>query len=126
MIPIHLYLIILEVQSDHPMHCETYRILFPIYHQSVIPCSTSHCYCNIHVICQATGSRLAVFCQSAAGIMAGVIIGFIYSWELTLCILGFAPLMLVSGFVQMKTMSGAAKDRKEALEGAGKVILEKA
>ena len=74
-----------------------------------------------YFLLQATGSRLATFCQSMSSIGAGIIIGFIYSWELTLLILGFAPFMLASGFIQMKVLSGNAGDKKTALENAGKV-----
>jgi len=59
--------------------------------------------------------------QSISSIGAGIIIAFIYSWELSLFIIGLAPFFAVGGYLEMKVMSGLAG--KEALEGAGQVSL---
>ena len=53
--------------------------------------------------------------------VCGLTIGFVYSWELTLLLLGFGPFMVIGGFVQMKMMTGNKKKDKEAMEEAGKV-----
>ena len=73
------------------------------------------------LIHQATGSRLGMFCQSIASIGTGVIIGFIYSWELTLCVLAFAPFIMVGGMIEMKILAGQTQENAKALEHAGKV-----
>lgn len=56
--------------------------------------------------------------------MAGLVIGFVYSWKLSLLICGFAPLMMIGGFVQMRVMTGGVKGDKKALEQAGKISVE--
>ena len=48
-------------------------------------------------------------------------IGFVYSWELTLAILAFAPFLVLGGTLQMKMMSGGVGKSQGTLEGAGKV-----
>jgi len=70
---------------------------------------------------QATGMRLGTVLQSISSIGTGIIIAFIYSWELALFILGLAPLFLVAGFFEMKMMTGFSGT--EALEGAGQVSI---
>ena len=74
---------------------------------------------------QATGARLGVMCQSMASIGVGIIIGFIFSWKLTLVILIFLPAIGVAGVLQMKIIEGYASAGLAALEGAGKVGKER-
>ena len=59
--------------------------------------------------------------QSVSSIGAGIIIAFIYSWELSLFILGLAPFFAIGGYLEMKVMAGLTGT--EALEGAGQVSL---
>jgi len=74
---------------------------------------------------QATGARLGTMVQGLASIGTGVIIGFIYSWKLTLCIIGFAPFILLGGYVQMNLLSGYSSGSHGAHEQAGKVRFAK-
>ena len=59
--------------------------------------------------------------MSLSSILAGLIIAFVYSWKMTLVILGFVPFLVAGGFLQMTMLQGAAGKNKEALEAAGKV-----
>jgi len=70
---------------------------------------------------QATGVRLGMAFQSFASIGTGIIIGFVYSWKLTLFIIAFVPLFLIAGVLQMKGLKGFSGNTTEALEQAGKV-----
>ena len=70
---------------------------------------------------QVAGVRLGIMLQSVSAMACGLTIGFIYSWELTLLLLGFGPFMAIGGFVQMKVFTGNKKKDKEAMEDAGKV-----
>uniref|UniRef100_X2B039 Bile salt export pump n=1 Tax=Capitella teleta TaxID=283909 RepID=X2B039_CAPTE len=72
----------------------------------------------------ATGTRLGTAFQSMASVGAGIVIGFVYSWKLTLLILGFLPFLVVGGILQMKVMQGYSGKGQEALEGAGKIAIE--
>ncbi|ELU12561.1 hypothetical protein CAPTEDRAFT_175467 [Capitella teleta] len=72
----------------------------------------------------ATGARLGTAFQSLAAIGTGVIIGFIYSYKLTFLILAFMPFIVISGYLQMKVMTGFSGEGQEALEAAGKVSTE--
>ena len=59
--------------------------------------------------------------QSLSGIAAGVGIGFYYSWELTLCVLGFGPFIMLANLAQIKITNGQGKQSDTATENAGKV-----
>ena len=50
-----------------------------------------------------------------------MVIGFVFSWKLTLVILAFTPLLLVAGAIQMRIHTGQAAAGQSALEEAGKV-----
>jgi ATP-binding cassette subfamily B (MDR/TAP) protein 1 len=61
--------------------------------------------------------------MAITSIVAGLVIGFIYSWKLTLLIIAFLPFLMIGGALQMKMLNGAAGKNKEALESAGKVSI---
>jgi len=73
----------------------------------------------VDCICQATGTRLGMVMQSLSSILTGIVIAFIYSWELALFILGLAPAFILAGLLEMKMYAGFASS--EELEGAGQV-----
>ncbi|KAK7110228.1 ATP-dependent translocase ABCB1-like isoform X2 [Littorina saxatilis] len=72
----------------------------------------------------ATGIRLGVAIMNFANIGTGLIIAFIYGWQLTLLIIGFLPLLILGGFLQIRILAGVAGSNKTALEEAGKTATE--
>ena len=73
---------------------------------------------------QATGSRLGTLVEMCVGMLLALIIAFVYSWVLTLIILGVVPVMMVAGALQLKVFTGHATSSKKALENAGKVAVD--
>uniref|UniRef100_A0A8C9BYM3 ABC transmembrane type-1 domain-containing protein n=1 Tax=Phocoena sinus TaxID=42100 RepID=A0A8C9BYM3_PHOSS len=51
-----------------------------------------------------------------------VIISFIYGWEMTLLILSIAPVLALTGMIEMAAMTGFANKDKQELKHAGKNI----
>ncbi|GFO24716.1 multidrug resistance protein 1 [Plakobranchus ocellatus] len=71
-----------------------------------------------------TGVRLGTVLMNLANMGTAIIISFIYSWKLTLLIIGFMPFIVLGGLMQIRLLTGQAGQNKEALEGAGKIAVE--
>ncbi|XP_062600445.1 ATP-dependent translocase ABCB1-like isoform X1 [Saccostrea cucullata] len=72
----------------------------------------------------ASGAQLGTMLQNLANIGTGIIIGFVYGWQLTLVILAFIPIIGIAGVLQMKLLEGVSGQNKEALEESGKTATE--
>uniref|UniRef100_A0A8D0GRA1 ABC-type xenobiotic transporter n=1 Tax=Sphenodon punctatus TaxID=8508 RepID=A0A8D0GRA1_SPHPU len=72
----------------------------------------------------ATGSRLGVIAQNISSMGLSVIISFIYGWEMTLVILVIAPVLAVTGMLEISALTGFANRDKKELLRAGKVATE--
>ena len=71
----------------------------------------------------ASGVRLGMIFQNVVSLGTGVIISFIYSWQLTLLVLAFIPVMVAGGYFETLLITGFAQGDKKAMEGAGQVML---
>ncbi|KAF5733430.1 ATP binding cassette subfamily B4 isoform 1 [Tripterygium wilfordii] len=67
------------------------------------------------------GDALAQMVQNAATAIAGLVIAFTASWELSLIILALLPLLGFNGYVQVKFMEGFSADSKLMYEEASQV-----
>lgn len=69
----------------------------------------------------ATGIRIGVIIRNFVSLGAGIIISFVFSWQLTLVILAFVPFMVAGGFLESQLITGGVAKNKEAEEDAGMV-----
>ncbi|KAE8733144.1 ABC transporter B family member 12 [Hibiscus syriacus] len=70
------------------------------------------------------GDSLAIFAQSAATGVAGLVIAFQANWQLALAILVLLPLIGISGYAQIKSMKGFTASAKKMYEEANQVANE--
>ncbi len=66
---------------------------------------------------QMYGTMLQVF----SSVVAGLVIGFYYSWQMTLVLLGTIPLVGLSGLAEFQTLQGFGLKSKKAYEKASQV-----
>ena len=75
---------------------------------------------------QASGPQLGFLIQTLAGLGGAVAIGLIYSWQLTLVLLAFAPLIILSGIVSVKQSANVNRSNSRKTQKAAAVnIVEK-
>ena len=56
-----------------------------------------------------TGQRLGLYIQNSVSIIYALVIAFVNSWQLSLILLGFMPLLMLSGKMQAVAFRGAHK-----------------
>jgi ABC-type multidrug transport system fused ATPase/permease subunit len=69
----------------------------------------------------ATGIRLGTMLQNLVALGTSIIISFVFSWQLTLLVLGFFPFLIAGGFLESRLTTGFASKDKQTFEDAGKV-----
>lgn len=72
---------------------------------------------------QAAGTRLATVVQIIANLGTSIAISFVYSWELTLLILLWVPILLFFSAAELKMLTRHVTEDKKELEKAGKVLM---
>jgi ATP-binding cassette subfamily B (MDR/TAP) protein 1 len=72
----------------------------------------------------AISDRLAVAAMNTSTMVAGFIIAFIASWQVSLVVFSMFPVIAISGAVQMMFMSGLAGSDQKALEKAAHTLSE--
>ncbi|CAE7217756.1 ABCB1 [Symbiodinium natans] len=75
--------------------------------------------------------RVTVLCKSVqakAGAMAslvvGLVIGFVYCWQMSLVMLGSIPIMVIANAIQMVVLMGASKQENSNLTNAQQIIVD--
>ncbi|XP_068092080.1 ATP-binding cassette sub-family B member 5-like isoform X3 [Hyperolius riggenbachi] len=72
----------------------------------------------------ATGSRLGLFAENLASMGLSIMIAFAFSWEMTLLLLAMAPVLVITGLLETKALTGFANRDKKELQAAGKIAVE--
>uniref|UniRef100_A0A1I7ULB4 ABC-type xenobiotic transporter n=1 Tax=Caenorhabditis tropicalis TaxID=1561998 RepID=A0A1I7ULB4_9PELO len=73
---------------------------------------------------EGLGDKLALLVQMFAAFVAGYGVGFFYSWSMTLVMMGFAPLIVLSGAKMSKSMATRTMVEQETYAVAGAIAEE--
>ncbi|KAM6314849.1 LOW QUALITY PROTEIN: ATP-binding cassette sub-family B member 5 [Aegotheles albertisi] len=79
---------------------------------------------DINTIHEGIGDKICIFVQFFATFLAGIIIGFIYGWKLTLVILSVSPLLAASAAVWSTLLATLTAKELSAYAKAGAVAEE--
>ncbi|XP_010127954.1 PREDICTED: multidrug resistance protein 1-like, partial [Chlamydotis macqueenii] len=79
---------------------------------------------DINTIHEGIGDKICIFAQFFATFLAGIIIGFIYGWKLTLVILSVSPLLAASAAVWSTLLASLTAKELSAYAKAGAVAEE--
>ncbi|NWJ02935.1 MDR1 protein, partial [Crypturellus undulatus] len=79
---------------------------------------------DINTIHQGIGDKICIFVQFFATFLAGIIIGFIHGWKLTLVILSISPLLAASAAVWSTLLASLTTKELSAYAKAGAVAEE--
>ena len=81
--------------------------------------ATPQAYFNVYYF-QATGAQLGVIVSAISSVGSALIIAFYFGWKLAFVVVAFLPLIVLSGAIQARLMTGSARKDKESMEeGAG-------
>ncbi len=58
------------------------------------------------------------------GLLLAVVIAFIYSWLLTLVVLGLVPFLIVAGGIHTKAVTSRVSKSKKFVETSGKIVVD--
>ena len=67
----------------------------------------------------ATGVRIGGVLMNIAAMGTGIILGFVYSWKLTLLVLGFGPAIGIASAIELQILQGSTQSSKKSQEEAG-------
>lgn len=79
---------------------------------------------NIDNLRSGTGIKVAMWMMFASQGLVGIIIAFIYGWQLTLVLLAISPLMALGGVLQMRILAASTEKQTEAFKKATNLAVE--
>ncbi|XP_073486150.1 ATP-binding cassette sub-family B member 5-like isoform X1 [Aquarana catesbeiana] len=72
----------------------------------------------------ATGSRLGLVAQNLGSMGLSIILAFIFGWEMSLLIMALTPILVTTGLLETRALTGFANRDKKELQQAGKIATE--
>ncbi|XP_069067783.1 ATP-dependent translocase ABCB1-like isoform X1 [Pleurodeles waltl] len=79
---------------------------------------------DINTIRDGLGDKVSMFAQYLSNFVAGIVIGFVYGWKLTLVILSICPLLAATAAVSSKVLGSLAAKEISASAKSGAVAEE--
>nr|DBA25042.1 TPA: hypothetical protein GDO54_012615 [Pyxicephalus adspersus] len=72
----------------------------------------------------ATGSRLGLLAQNLGSMGLSILIAFVFGWEMSLLVLAMSPVLVITGLLETRALTGFANRDKKELQQAGKIAIE--
>ena len=69
-------------------------------------------------------TRLPVVVSAVVTVVAAIVIAFVFGWQLAFLLVAMVPLIIASGYFEMKMQFGKQMRDTELLEEAGKIASE--
>ena len=82
-------------------------------------CLPAHSHTHTHI--QAAGIRLGTLLETLTGLLMSIIIAFVYSWLVTLVILGILPVTIIAAAFNTRLITNNAERSQESLQAAQEV-----
>lgn len=73
---------------------------------------------DVQTLNGASTEGLAVICESFFALVCGIILGFVFSWKLSLVALGCMPFMVIGGSINAKFQGGMSSFDEESYKDA--------
>ncbi|CAN0362630.1 unnamed protein product [Lampetra fluviatilis] len=93
-------------------------------HKNAVGVLTTRLATDASQIKGATGARLGLSAQTLASLATGVIIAFVFGWQLCLLILALMPIIAISTVIRFRAVGGHANKDHTALENSGRISTE--
>ncbi|CAE7260932.1 ABCB1 [Symbiodinium pilosum] len=75
---------------------------------------------RVTVLCKSVQSKAAAF----ASLVVGLVIAFVYCWQMSLVMLGSIPIMVVANAIQVVVLMGASKNENANLTNAQQIVVD--
>eukprot|EP00913_Durusdinium_trenchii_P001403 g1298.t1 len=75
---------------------------------------------RVSTLCKSIGAKAAAL----SSVLVGLIIAFVYCWQMALVMLGTVPIMVAANAVQMLVMLGASKVDNEGIKHAAQIVSD--
>ena len=75
---------------------------------------------RVSTLCKSIGAKAAAM----SSVLVGLVIAFVYCWQMALVMLGTVPIMVAANAVQMLVMLGASKVDNEGIKHAAQVVSD--
>jgi ATP-binding cassette subfamily B (MDR/TAP) protein 1 len=79
---------------------------------------------DCQVVNGLTSNLVGTGIQTVSCLVTGIVIAFAYDWRTSLVTLGLMPLMILSGYINMKFMVGFSEKSDEAYKDSSSIIME--
>ena len=75
---------------------------------------------RVSTLCKSVQAKAAAM----SSLVVGLVIAFVYCWEMSLVMLGSIPIMIAAQAIQMLVLLGASKNENENITNANQIVVD--